>query len=135
MANSLLHGLNCCNCNQVMETSSAEFEAIRYQIMEIYIPFITQYPSSAGNPEIKRECKVDEWFCASCQIQQKHDRCNRCRSGINALSGYYDIEDDVGFCETCYHKHSNNNERELCQHCYLFNYKCQCFSPDCQCDF
>jgi hypothetical protein len=76
---------------------------------------------------VAKACGLHAIYCPGCakkDKQRQHFRCDRCYQAINEVSGVYDADDDIGFCETC----ALAQKRRIVHCCNLFAYKCVCLT-------
>jgi hypothetical protein len=118
----------CHDCRYLISPESKEYGAL-VSALQSYTHYVSLNPESVRDSElsdrIAKSCGVYEFFCWQCagkDRRRKHHRCDRCYQAINDISGVYDADNDIGFCESCGLK----AKRKIVPCCNLFVFKCMC---------
>lgn len=99
------------------------------QALQAYTLCLKVNPASFQDDDrVAKACGLHFIYCQACAKKDKqrlHFRCDRCYQAINEVSGVYDADNDIGFCETCA---AAAPKRRIVHCCNLFAYKCVCLT-------
>ena len=103
----------CLGCQQLFPVDSKQYKAAQSTYLT-FVKMVLQL-DSIEVAAVAKECGLDKLqWCDQCA----HDKCTRCFAPIDLLTGYYDLEDDEGFCEKCH------GLTAVVPCCNRFAYKC-----------